>query len=159
MNDPAGNRWVASFFALRIARSLNNCSIRCLMKEDRYHFSLADLDAATALVRHSLSETPQYEWPLLGERCGCRLWVKHENHLPIGAFKLRGGIVYLHDLRLRQPEVRGVIAATRGNHGQSIALGSIAVGDVNDDRNALWKQPGKKRRDARTRRRVDRAWG
>jgi threonine dehydratase len=98
------------------------------MEEDDCHFTLADLDAAAAIVRQSLPETPQYEWPLLGKRCGCRLWVKHENHLPTGAFKLRGGIVYLNDLRLRQPEVRGVIAATRGNHGQSIAWVASRMG-------------------------------
>jgi threonine dehydratase len=98
------------------------------MANDDYRLSLADLEAATAVVRQGLFETPQFEWPLLGKRCGCRIWVKHENHLPVGAFKVRGGLVYLHDLQRKQPTVRGVIAATRGNHGQSIAWAAARVG-------------------------------
>jgi len=72
--------------------------------------------------------TPQYAWPLLSARAGCEVWVKHENHTPTGAFKVRGGIVYLAALRSREPGVRGVIAATRGNHGQSVAYGAARHG-------------------------------
>lgn len=80
------------------------------------------LDAARAAVREVLPSTPQYAWPLLCERAGTEVWVKHENHTPIGAFKVRGGLIYMAGLKAREPEVTGVIAATRGNHGQSIAL-------------------------------------
>ena len=83
--------------------------------------SLARLDDAAALVRTVVPPTPQYCWALLSRRLGAELWVKHENHTPIGAFKLRGGLVYLDELRRSTPQIRGVITATRGNHGQSIA--------------------------------------
>ena len=66
--------------------------------------------------------TPQYAWPLLGARLGARLWVKHENHTPTGAFKVRGGLVYLDRLMQREPHCPGVISATRGNHGQSVGF-------------------------------------
>jgi threonine dehydratase len=83
---------------------------------------LDDLEAATALVHAVMPPTPQYRWPLLAARSGCEVWVKHENHTPIGAFKVRGGLVYLDELRRAEPGVAGVISATRGNHGQSIAF-------------------------------------
>ncbi len=89
---------------------------------------LANLEAAAALVHRVVPPTPQYCWPLLGERVGAAVWVKHENHTPIGAFKLRGGLVYLDDLRRAEPGVRGVITATRGNHGQSIAYAAARLG-------------------------------
>src|SRR5919112_176940 len=85
-------------------------------------FTLDDLDRAMRLVRSSMRATPQYAWPRLAERFGCSVVVKHENHTPIGAFKLRGGLVYLDRLRRERPHVRGMISATRGNHGQSLAL-------------------------------------
>jgi threonine dehydratase len=72
--------------------------------------------------------TPQYCWPLLSRRVGAELWVKHENHTPIGAFKIRGGLVYLDELRRADPAVRGVVTATTGNHGQSIALAATRLG-------------------------------
>jgi threonine dehydratase len=90
--------------------------------------SLAELEAAAALVHRTVPPTPQYCWPLLSRRIGAELWVKHENHTPIGAFKLRGGLVYLDDLRRNRPEVAGVITATRGNHGQSIAHAAARLG-------------------------------
>ena len=89
---------------------------------------LAALDAAAALVHAVMPPTPQYCWPLLARRLGAELWVKHENHTPIGAFKLRGGLVYLDALKRRRPEIRGVITATRGNHGQSIAYAAARLG-------------------------------
>ncbi|MGC2414512.1 MAG: threonine dehydratase [Stellaceae bacterium] len=89
---------------------------------------LARLDEAAALVRTVVPPTPQYCWPLLSRRIGAELWVKHENHTPIGAFKLRGGLVYLDALRRTQPDVHGVITATRGNHGQSIAYAASRLG-------------------------------
>ena len=71
------------------------------------------------LVHESFPGTPQYTWPLLGQRSGAEVWVKHENHTPTGAFKVRGGIVYLDKLTRAEPKVAGLISATRGNHGQS----------------------------------------
>lgn len=82
---------------------------------------LRRLRAAADVVRAVIPPTPQYCWPLLSQALGAAVWVKHENHTEVGAFKLRGGLTYLHTLRGRAPELRGVIAATRGNHGQSIA--------------------------------------
>jgi len=84
-------------------------------------FSLPELEAALSLVHESFPGTPQYAWPLLAERSGAELWVKHENHTPTGAFKLRGGLVYVERLRRERPAARGIISATRGNHGQSLA--------------------------------------
>lgn len=84
-------------------------------------FTLAELEAALALVHQSFPGTPQFAWPLLTERCGAEVWVKHENHTPTGAFKLRGGLVYAERLRRECPLVRGIVSATRGNHGQSLA--------------------------------------
>jgi threonine dehydratase len=85
-------------------------------------FSLAHLEAAATLVRTVVPETPQYAWPLLAAATGAEAWVKHENHTPIGAFKLRGGLVYTDWLKRSGPKVSGVVTATRGNHGQSVAL-------------------------------------
>jgi threonine dehydratase len=90
--------------------------------------TLAALEAAADLVHSIMPPTPQLCWPLLGERCGCEVWVKHENHTPIGAFKVRGGLVYLADLRKSSPDIAGVITATRGNHGQSVALAASRLG-------------------------------
>ncbi|HEY0845841.1 MAG TPA: threonine dehydratase [Noviherbaspirillum sp.] len=82
----------------------------------------AELDAAARIVYEAMPPTPQYSWPLLNEALGAEVWVKHENHTPTGAFKVRGGLVYVHALRQRAPQVTGVISATRGNHGQSIGF-------------------------------------
>ena len=90
--------------------------------------TLAELEAAAAFIRPHVPPTPQYVWPLLSARAGCTVWVKHENHTPIGAFKVRGGLVYLADLKKREPGCRGVIAATRGNHGQSVAFAARQCG-------------------------------
>ena len=84
--------------------------------------TLSEIEAAKALIRPHIRETPTYRWPLLEAGLGCELWLKHENHTPVGAFKIRGGLVYMDELKRAQPEVRGVIAATTGNHGQSIAF-------------------------------------
>lgn len=84
--------------------------------------SLDELEAATALIRPILPPTPQIAWSLLSERTGAEVWVKHENHLPVGAFKVRGGLTYVDDLKRRQPDCPGIVTATRGNHGQSLAF-------------------------------------
>jgi threonine dehydratase len=88
---------------------------------------LAELESAAAIVHAVVPPTPQYNWPLLSERAGFEVWVKHENHTPIGAFKVRGGLVLLDALR-KQANFRGVISATRGNHGQSLAFASARAG-------------------------------
>ncbi len=89
---------------------------------------IAELDAARAIVYRHMNATPAYEWPLLSNRAGCEVWVKHENHTPVGAFKVRGGLVYLTGLKAMQPDLQGVISATRGNHGQSLAFAARRVG-------------------------------
>jgi threonine dehydratase len=91
-------------------------------------FSLSELESAAELVHRYVPPTPQHCWPLLSRRAGCELWVKHENHTPIGAFKIRGGIVYVSDLRRRHPQSAGLVAATRGNHGQSLAFAAGLFG-------------------------------
>jgi threonine dehydratase len=84
--------------------------------------TLSDLDAAAAVVYEAMRPTTEQRWPLLDERCGARVWVKHENQTPVGAFKVRGGLVYFDHLRRAGTRVKGVVAATRGNHGQSIGF-------------------------------------
>jgi threonine dehydratase len=91
-------------------------------------FTLGELEAAVPLVRTVVPPTPLYGWPLLAKRAGAEVWVKHENHTPIGAFKVRGGIVYLDGLKRRGETPAGVVTATRGNHGQSIALAAARAG-------------------------------
>jgi threonine dehydratase len=88
----------------------------------------SEIEAAAETVYAAMAPTPQYTWPLLAQATGANVWVKHENHTPTGAFKVRGGLVYMRNLREQRPDVRGVIAATRGNHGQSIAFGARANG-------------------------------
>ncbi|MCB4824243.1 threonine dehydratase [Roseicella aerolata] len=91
-------------------------------------FDLPALEAAAALVHRAFPPTPQYAWPLLAARTGAEVWVKHENHTPTGAFKLRGGLVYMDRLKRERPQVRGVVSATRGNHGQSLAYAGARHG-------------------------------
>ncbi len=88
---------------------------------------LSDLQTAGELVHRSLAPTAQICWPLLSQRAGAEVWVKHENHTPIGAFKVRGGLVYIDQLKQRG-SVRRVLAATTGNHGQSIAFAALRAG-------------------------------
>lgn len=91
-------------------------------------FTRPALDAATLLVRAVLPPTPQIDWPLLAARTGAQVWVKHENHLPTGAFKVRGGLVFMDHVRRDHPNAAGVISATRGNHGQSLAFAGRRAG-------------------------------
>ena len=83
---------------------------------------LEELETAATLIYRHMPPTPQYRWPLLDQLAGTEVWLKHENHTPVGAFKVRGGIVYMNELKRTRPEIRGVVAATRGNHGQSIGF-------------------------------------
>jgi threonine dehydratase len=87
-----------------------------------------ELKAAAAIVHQAIPPTPQIRWPLVCARAGAEVWIKHENHTRVGAFKMRGGVVYLENLRRTEPDVAGVVAATRGNHGQSVALAAARVG-------------------------------
>ncbi len=84
--------------------------------------NLAEIEAAARNVYAAMNPTPQYAWPLLAGRAGCEVWVKHENHTPVGAFKVRGGLNLLAGLAAEPDPVPGVISATRGNHGQSLAF-------------------------------------
>ncbi len=86
------------------------------------------LRAAADLVHRTIPPTAQINWPVLSDRVGADVWVKHENQTPIGAFKLRGGLVYMDRLVSREPDVKGVITATRGNHGQSVAYSASLSG-------------------------------
>ena len=113
--------------------------------------SLAEIEAATGLIRPFLPPTPAYSWPRLSSAVGAEVWLKHENHTPVGAFKVRGGLVYLNELRRAAPEVQGVIAASTGNHGQSIAWAARKQGlravivvprDNNPDKNAAIRALG-----------------
>ncbi|MFN0315722.1 MAG: threonine dehydratase [Burkholderiales bacterium] len=90
------------------------------MNPSEYFPSLAHLETAAQTVYAVMPPTPQYNWPVLSQTLGLELWVKHENHTPIGAFKIRGGLTYFDDLSRHPPS--GVISATRGNHGQSIGF-------------------------------------
>lgn len=85
-------------------------------------YDRASMENARRTVREAMPPTPQQRWPLLDQRLGMQAWVKHENHTAVGAFKLRGGLVYFDALRQREPECRAVISATRGNHGQSVGF-------------------------------------
>ena len=91
-------------------------------------FTTADLDAATHIVRASMPPTPQYVWPLLAEAVRTEVWVKHENHTPTGAFKVRGGLVLLAGMRQSGRVPAGLVSATRGNHGQSLAFAGRQAG-------------------------------
>ncbi|HLY40678.1 MAG TPA: threonine dehydratase [Terracidiphilus sp.] len=84
--------------------------------------SLQQIHEARDLLSRYMPPTPQYTWPLINERLGTEAWIKHENHTPVGAFKLRGAILYIDWLRKTQPDLHGVVAATRGNHGQGVAM-------------------------------------
>jgi threonine dehydratase len=91
-------------------------------------FSVQELEAAAAIVHGAMPPTPQFAWPLLRQRTGVDVIIKHENHTPTGAFKVRGGLVYVDRLKRERPHVKGVITATRGNHGQSLAYACARAG-------------------------------
>src|SRR6201984_1182822 len=91
-------------------------------------FTRAELEKVIPLVRASVPPTPQYAWPLLKAQTGGQVVVKHENHTPIGAFKVRGGLVYFERLRRERPQVQGIVTPTRGNHGQSLAYAGARAG-------------------------------
>jgi threonine dehydratase len=86
------------------------------------------LEDAARIVHAAMPPTPQYVWPLLVEALGAEVWLKHENHTPVGAFKLRGGLTYFDALRRREPSCPGVVSATKGNHGQSIGFAARRAG-------------------------------
>jgi threonine dehydratase len=91
-------------------------------------FTLSELESVLPLVHASVPPTLQYAWPLLKARSGVEVVVKHENHTSIGAFKVRGGIVYFNRLKRDRPQVQGIVTATRGNHGQSLAFAGAHAG-------------------------------
>jgi threonine dehydratase len=89
---------------------------------------LSEIESAARLIYRSIPATPQFSWPLINARGGGEVWVKHENHTQVGAFKVRGGLVYMDSLRREQPEVTTIVSATRGNHGQSLAFAAAQFG-------------------------------
>ena len=91
-------------------------------------FNKDEIGEAARLVYKTMPPTPQYVWPLLSQRVGATVWVKHENHAPTGAFKIRGGVTFVDWLKRRHPEIAGIVTATRGNHGQSQARAATAAG-------------------------------
>jgi threonine dehydratase len=91
-------------------------------------FDLGQLERAQAIVAAAMPPTPAHGWPLLSQRLGAAVVVKHENHTPTGAFKVRGGLVYVDRLRRERPNTAGLISATRGNHGQSLAFAASRHG-------------------------------
>jgi threonine dehydratase len=91
-------------------------------------FDLTQLERAHAVVGAAMPPTPAHRWPLLSERLGATVIVKHENHTPIGAFKVRGGLVYVDRMKRERPHAAGLISATRGNHGQSLAFAANRYG-------------------------------
>lgn len=98
------------------------------MRQGNLSATLGDLEQAAELVYRTMPPTPQYAWPKLLKRSGASVWVKHENHTPTGAFKVRGGLVYFDRLARSQPAVRHIATATRGNHGQSISFAAHRTG-------------------------------
>jgi threonine dehydratase len=88
----------------------------------------AEIERAAAIVYEAMRPTPQYTWPLLNARTGAELWIKHENHTPVGAFKIRGAMVYFRYLRESAPGVRRVVTATRGNFGQAVGFAARREG-------------------------------
>src|ERR1700742_3057838 len=91
-------------------------------------FDLRQLEQAQEIVGRAMPPTPAHAWPLLSQRLGASALVKHENHTPTGAFKVRGGLTYIDRLKRERPDVAGLISATRGNHGQSIAFAAARYG-------------------------------
>jgi threonine dehydratase len=91
-------------------------------------FTLDELTAAAATIHAVVPPTPAYAWPLLGKKIGAEVIVKHENHTPTGSFKIRGGLVYVDALRRAGIEPKGIVTATRGNHGQSVAFAAARYG-------------------------------
>ena len=90
--------------------------------------TLQEIESAAEVVYRDFQATPQYRWALLSERLGTDCWVKHENHTPVGAFKIRGGLTYFDGLRREGRLPAAVISATRGNHGQSLAWAARSHG-------------------------------
>src|SRR3974390_2477775 len=90
--------------------------------------SLERIRQAQESLRRYIPPTPQYTWPLLNERIGVETWIKHENYTPVGAFKIRGALLYMDSLKSAEPALAAVVAATRGNHGQGVATAARLMG-------------------------------
>ena len=91
-------------------------------------FTKQQLESAAQYIYQHMSATPQYIWPQINTKTGCTVVVKHENHTPIGAFKARGGLTFISWLRANHPTTKGIITATRGNHGQAQAFAATMAG-------------------------------
>jgi threonine dehydratase len=130
--DPnyVGHAPISSFGDDRLGRATTPAAAAERAADARQYpmYSLNELSEAGRLVHAVLPPTPQYAWPMLEARLGIQVIVKHENHTPTGAFKVRGGLVYMDRLKRERPTVGGVISATRGNHGQSLAFAGQRAG-------------------------------
>lgn len=91
-------------------------------------FELTELEDTARYIYQYMEPTPQYNWALLSQKLGCEVWVKHENHTPTAAFKVRGGICLLREIMANDKQPKGIISATRGNHGQSLSFAAGKVG-------------------------------
>ena len=109
-------------------QKVGGCPLAYNARVNEFLAPLDQLERAAAIVYETIAPTPQYAWPLLKAALGTQIWVKHENHTPIGAFKLRGGLVYFRYLSQRKDAASGVISATRGNHGQSVGFAARQYG-------------------------------
>ena len=106
--------------------------------------TLDSIEAAAELVYRRLPPTPQICWPLLAQRLGCEVWLKHENHCETGSFKVRGGLVYLDECAALC--AAGVVAATRGNYGQSVGFAARAAGTQAEGVGLVLSSPAFQRR-------------
>ena len=112
-----------------IVENLHGCAPVAIRYAEKMMLpTLFEIQQAQAIVYGCMPATPQYSWPLLNERVGTEVWIKHENHTPVGAFKLRGALVYLSGLKQSTPSLQGVVAATRGNHGQGVGMAARLLG-------------------------------
>src|SRR6266567_7978400 len=112
----------------RRASRTRGIAVAALLMQTKSMFTLAELEAVLPTVRAGMPPTPQFAWPLLKARTGVDVVIKHENHTPTGAFKVRGGLVYVDRLKRERPGTAGLISATTGNHGQSIAYAARRYG-------------------------------
>jgi threonine dehydratase len=98
------------------------------MNAVRPYVSRLEIERAADVIRSAVPPTPCISWPQINALAGREVWVKHENHTPIGSFKIRGGLTYMRELKRREPRLAGVVTGTRGNHGQSVALAAASCG-------------------------------
>jgi threonine dehydratase len=117
--------------------------------------TIEEITEAQELIYRLMQPTPQISWPLLNQRLETNVWVKHENHTPISAFKARTAVVYAAELFRNSSKIKGLITATRGNHGQSVALAGRRFNVPVKVGSAPWQQQREEHGHVRPRRRAD----